>query len=42
MSLVVLEDIVKKKFSVNDQEATKISKVIGEYLGALRRSEKAG
>ena len=35
MSLVILEDIIKKKVSLNDEEATKISKIIGEYQQAL-------
>lgn len=30
MSLVVLEDLIKKKMTLTEKEATKISKVVGE------------
>ena len=30
MSLVILEDLIKKKITLTDTEATKISKVLGE------------
>lgn len=30
MSLIMLEDFIKKKVKLTDNEATKISKVIGE------------
>ena len=30
MSLVILEDLIKKKITLTDKEATKISKVLGE------------
>ena len=31
MSLIMLEDFIKKKVKLTDNEATKISKVIGEF-----------
>ena len=37
MSLVVLEDIIKKKTTLADSDAAKISKILGEhYSGASR------
>ena len=30
MSLVILEDLIKKKITLTDAQATKISKVVGE------------
>ena len=35
MSLVILEDIIKKKVTLTDIEATKISKVIGKHKAFL-------
>lgn len=34
MSLVALEDIIKKRVNLTDLEATKVSKLIGQYKKA--------
>jgi len=36
MSLVILEDLIKKKVTLTDREATKIGKVVGERQSCFK------